>query len=552
MPCSLHCAAPIMDSLKEKGGFLEDFAKILEQQSVYTQRSIAKDIAYFYTQYFAPDAKGNQSRIAGLPLTKEEQYEIDYKLEQQPNISRREVLEAEIKEEITSLYNKVQLNPAVFSIKGFPKEFLEAFEQEKAQSLTTTISRVLKELDNGIIRGVGAASMINNINRILDSRAKALKQMVEAKCRQLSQYLLLYQYSEMGYEQYLFVTEGSNCEDCDLLQGKIFAIQQAVLGKTLPPMHPNCDCGIAILDKNGNVVAVLYNQKTESGSEKKVFLESLEKALKAAGLNSKIGKDLLLYGLRGDRVTAGDSQIPFVIMDDGKGNWVPEDIKKLWYSFAAANQERLQNIRSTGDFLNYITYGLLNTIADGIAEGYIQRADQTLQDPNLYNIVNWLSMGLLDQAKGTFAPEEALSLQHWLDSAGMAAVAVGLVEAFKGISSATKGIGGSVDDVVEGVIKSTIKDEGYQPPLGGGGITDIIKVGNKKITFGHGGRHLQGTNLSITKVNQAIAKDVANIHPGTGKFYRGQINIDGISIEYTSYGVQEDMINIGTYYPKER
>ena len=90
----------------------------------------------------------------------------------------------------------------------------------------------------------------------------------------------------------------------------------------------------------------------------------------------------------------------------------------------------------------------------------------------------------------------------------------------------------------------------YTVPKGGGGVTDNIKIGNKVITFGHGGRHLEGTNLSSSEVNKAIANDVVSKNPGTGQFYKGQVNVNGVNIEYTSYGVEDSVINIGTYYPK--
>lgn len=69
------------------------------------------------------------------------------------------------------------------------------------------------------------------------------------------------------------------------------------------------------------------------------------------------------------------------------------------------------------------------------------------------------------------------------------------------------------------------------------------------MNFGHGGRHLEGTGLSANDVNQAIAKDVVSKNPGTGQFYKGQIDVNGVTIEYTSYGVKDGVINVGTYYP---
>ena len=86
-------------------------------------------------------------------------------------------------------------------------------------------------------------------------------------------------------------------------------------------------------------------------------------------------------------------------------------------------------------------------------------------------------------------------------------------------------------------------------PEGGGGVTDNVKVGDKEVSFGYGGRHLEGTGLSANEVNQAIAKDVVTKNPETGQFYKGQLDVNGVTIEYTSYGVKDGLINVGTYYP---
>lgn len=87
----------------------------------------------------------------------------------------------------------------------------------------------------------------------------------------------------------------------------------------------------------------------------------------------------------------------------------------------------------------------------------------------------------------------------------------------------------------------------YESPSGGGGVTDSIEVNGKTINFGHRGRHLEGTGLDINEVNQAIANEVSKVHPGTG-FYKGSINVEGTTIEYTSFGFGDGVINVGTYY----
>lgn len=89
----------------------------------------------------------------------------------------------------------------------------------------------------------------------------------------------------------------------------------------------------------------------------------------------------------------------------------------------------------------------------------------------------------------------------------------------------------------------------YTPPVGGGGVTERIAVGNVEVSFGHGGRHLEGTGLAPEAINRAIANDVAAKGIEAGEFYKGQISFDGVKIEYTSYGVKDNWINVGTYYP---
>ena len=123
-------------------------------------------------------------------------------------------------------------------------------------------------------------------------------------------------------------------------------------------------------------------------------------------------------------------------------------------------------------------------------------------------------------------------------------------KAGKGLEEATKGAESAAEDagkVVESGSKTGAGE--YVAHGGGGGVTSTIKVNGRTVNFGHGGRHLEGTGLSVDTVNQALANEVSVLNLGTGQFHKGQIIVDGITIEYTSYGVSEGIINVGTYYP---
>lgn len=94
-----------------------------------------------------------------------------------------------------------------------------------------------------------------------------------------------------------------------------------------------------------------------------------------------------------------------------------------------------------------------------------------------------------------------------------------------------------------------VRNNGYNAPKGGGGVSDIIQVGDTTVTFGHGGRHLTGTELSTNQVNQIIAEDVVSRGLEIGHFLNdGSVVINGYNIAYTAKQRTKVLINVGTYY----
>jgi RHS repeat-associated protein len=95
---------------------------------------------------------------------------------------------------------------------------------------------------------------------------------------------------------------------------------------------------------------------------------------------------------------------------------------------------------------------------------------------------------------------------------------------------------------------SNRQNKEYTTPAGGGGNTASLTINGQKITVGHGGRHLNGTDLSIAQVNNAIANDVINQTLQPGVVNKFQININGITLEYRAFLLPDGTINIGTYF----
>jgi len=139
----------------------------------------------------------------------------------------------------------------------------------------------------------------------------------------------------------------------------------------------------------------------------------------------------------------------------------------------------------------------------------------------------------------------------------IAVTAEGVVTVVDGVNTIHYGITAFKKDADKGKeADSKAADNGrntsageYAASSGGGGITSTIKENGKTVNFGHGGRHLEGTDLNVDAVNQALATEVSTLNLRTGQFHKGRIIVDGITIEYTSYGVAEGIINVGTYYP---
>ena len=99
--------------------------------------------------------------------------------------------------------------------------------------------------------------------------------------------------------------------------------------------------------------------------------------------------------------------------------------------FAYCGNNPISRVDAGGRFWDLIS-DLLVDLIETLAPGSKKRANDVMDDPSLYNIVNWLTLGFADTVKGAVAPEKPLSLDHWLDS--FAVVSTAFV-AFKKITN---------------------------------------------------------------------------------------------------------------------
>ena len=121
------------------------------------------------------------------------------------------------------------------------------------------------------------------------------------------------------------------------------------------------------------------------------------------------------------------------------------------------------------------------------------RGEVLLEEPNLYNAVNWLTMGAADTVSGAIAPEEPLSLQHWMDSYATVMAGYGAWKSGKSTVGKTNTVKtlDSMDESSYSVVKSSTAEEindwwnekGYNNPPYKPGTTVHDVVLNKDVSF---------------------------------------------------------------------
>jgi hypothetical protein len=96
-----------------------------------------------------------------------------------------------------------------------------------------------------------------------------------------------------------------------------------------------------------------------------------------------------------------------------------EDIKSFVNSVHVAAQQRNEDkFNSGGDFLNYLTFGISGSVSNGARSRY----QSMVSDPSLSNVANYATVGFTGAVNRAVNPERPLSLQHWMDSAGVVMV----------------------------------------------------------------------------------------------------------------------------------
>ncbi len=94
----------------------------------------------------------------------------------------------------------------------------------------------------GFMSGAGVASMRRQLQEITGAGKYAAARLIRTETTYMANAAEMESYAEAGIDQYIYVAtlDSRTSPICQKLDRKVFPIKDAVPGKNLPPMHPNC------------------------------------------------------------------------------------------------------------------------------------------------------------------------------------------------------------------------------------------------------------------------------------------------------------------------
>jgi len=126
---------------------------------------------------------------------------------------------------------------------------------------------------------------------------------------------------------------------------------------------------------------------------------------------------------------------------------------------------------SLGSFMDWLTLGIVS----GMWRSGVSNYEAMVNDPSLYNIVNFITFGTLDSISGALDPEEPWSLEHWLDIIG---TILTVYAAYRAALNVKEILTGGADDALRagGTLADDADDVIRNAGLTQTQIDDIIRI----------------------------------------------------------------------------
>ncbi len=234
----------------------DEFKKLSEELKM----DICREIAYEYAVFVPKDEPRAMTKFKSIVYLSDKKFLENDVLEKADGgqIFPYNVIMAKVEKMVNAYYQEFKLGinaqSALADYGERGEKFKTHFEKCIAESQENTIKYIKQELFRQLLRGNEVKATIKRVGEAITRRTNSLNRLIESLSGQMEQFMVLCDYQDKGYTKYRINAMGENCEDCQSIHGKIFNIADSEIGENLPPFHPNCDCGIEIIDEADNIV----------------------------------------------------------------------------------------------------------------------------------------------------------------------------------------------------------------------------------------------------------------------------------------------------------
>ena len=383
---------------------------------------------------------------------------------------------------------------------------MELFSQSLAEQVADTYG-------NALDRGMAASKAVIKAYGDIESGLHTLSAKLNRYDREFSTWLALESFQQQGYTRYLFISEqGQNtCDRCLAYHGRVFSIADV----PIPPLHPNCRCELLVMDARTEALYHTNEQafierfhQIRSGTEGGVYLvdhEAFPFGVTPANLTRvSLPSGHMVVDLSRPSSWGENSDYDLATAAASYFSGLAAEAKDLIGYLLNAQAERSEHKwDSLGCFMDWLTLGIVSGTWRGIVSNY----ETMIEDPSLYNIVNFLTLGTLDTISGALSPEDPWSLEHWLDIIGTVLI---VYSAYKTAVNVKEILTGSGDDALRaaGTLADDVDDIARNAGLTQTQIDDIIHTPK-------GQRPNPSTYLTQEYINQHLDM----FRGGVTKFY---------------------------------
>ena len=100
-------------------------------------------------------------------------------------------------------------------------------------------------LNRSIVQGRNPREMARELRKTFDTSIFNSERLLRTELARVQGDVAMDSFKQAGIEQYTWIAEPTACELCEELDGKVFNLEDARVGKNYIPRHPNCLCSVS-------------------------------------------------------------------------------------------------------------------------------------------------------------------------------------------------------------------------------------------------------------------------------------------------------------------